>query len=56
MENIKNRKIEALIKSGCEPTGKYYTVLSGLNKGKKFPIYATKGDIGEWFIMIWKIS
>jgi len=56
LENIKNRKIEALIKSGYEPTGKYYMVLSGPNKGKKFTIYATKGDIGEWFIMMWKIS
>lgn len=45
MENVGNAKLKELIDGGYEHTGKFHTVLSGVNKDKKFPIYAARGDI-----------
>jgi len=45
MKNEKNVKLKELTDSGYEHTGKFHTILNGVNKHKKFPIYAMKGDI-----------
>lgn len=46
MEQNKTKpKLEKLLKSGYEWTGKKYKILRGQHKGKEFPVYAMKGDI-----------
>jgi hypothetical protein len=41
----KQSKLEELLSSGYEFTGRTYKVLMGEKRGKEFPIYAQRGDI-----------
>ena len=45
MKNEKNMKLKELTDGGYENTGRFHTILNGVNKDKKFPIYAAKSDI-----------
>ena len=46
MVNGENQsKLDELLSSGYEFTGRTYKVLMGEKRGKEFPIYAQRGDI-----------
>ncbi len=37
-------KLREILGLGYKETGKKYKILSGVNKGKEFPVYAMEGD------------
>jgi hypothetical protein len=45
MEMQMKPKLKEILGLGYKDTGKKYKILSGIHKGKEFPVYAMEGDV-----------